>query len=169
MRVVGLGAWCDYVTEEEYRRRLLAGRLPPDPAYDGEPQPGLFGWSAYAGEQVEEAVAGFRRGVHFDVHEFAVLDDGRRVTLHEGRGFGWSGPEDPWWFLSLESLERDVLTTVLPDDDDTGDEHPWEWLAELLRVQGVACTAEELRLLPYEVVLSERLRDRVAATSPDSS
>jgi hypothetical protein len=35
MRVVGLGAWCDYVTEEEYRRRLLAGRLPPDPAYDG--------------------------------------------------------------------------------------------------------------------------------------
>jgi hypothetical protein len=26
--------------------------------------------------------------------------------------------------LTLENLERDVRTTVLPDDDDTQDEHP---------------------------------------------
>jgi hypothetical protein len=55
-----------------------------------------------------------------------------------------------------------VRTTVLPDDDDTQDEHPWEWLAGLLHdVHGVEATVEELRLLPYDVVFSERLRARV--------
>ena len=47
------------------------------------------------------------------------------------------------------------------DNDDTQDEHPWEWLAELLHVHGIDATAEELRLLPYDVVFSERLRARV--------
>ena len=104
------------------------------------------------------------------VHEFADLADGRRLTLHEERGFsGWTiatrgpAPSDQWRGLTLEKLERDVRTTVLPDDDDTQDEHPWEWLAGLLHVHGVEATAEELRLLPYDVVFSERLRARVAA------
>jgi hypothetical protein len=62
------------------------------------------------------------------------------------------------------NLERDVRTTVLPDDDDTGDEHPWEWLGWRLHVHGVEATAEQLRLLPYDVVFSERrLRARVVA------
>ena len=50
-----------------------------------------------------------------------------------------------------------MRTTVLPDDDDTQDEHPWERLSELLQVHGVEATAQELRLLPYDVVFSERL------------
>ena len=70
-------------------------------------------------------------------------------------------PTDQWRHLTLEQLERDVRTTVLPDDDDTQEEHPWEWLAELLRVHGVEATTEELRALPYHVVFSERLRTRV--------
>jgi hypothetical protein len=72
-------------------------------------------------------------------------------------------PSDQWRYLTLENLERDVRTTVLPDDDDTQDEHPWEWLAGLLRVHGIEATAEELGLPPYDVVFSERLRARVAA------
>jgi len=94
------------------------------------------------------------------VHEFADLDDGRRLTLHEERGFTTSGQ---WRYLTLENLERDVRTTVLPDDDDTQDEHPWEWLAGLLQSRGVEATAEELRLLPYHVEFSERLRARLEA------
>ena len=74
-----------------------------------------------------------------------------------------TAPSDQWRYLTLEALERDVRTTVLPDNDDTQDEHPWEWLAELLRVHGIEATAEELRLLPYDVVFSERLRARVMA------
>ena len=148
--VVRLGAWCDFVTEDEYRQRLVRD-----------------GWPA---DEVEDLVEEFKRGVSFVVHEFAELADGRRLTLHQERGFTGvtiasrgPAPSDQWRSLTLENLERDVRTTVLPDDDDTQDEHPWEWLAGLLHVHGVDATAEELRLLPYDVVFSERLRARVAA------
>ena len=151
MTVIGLGAWCDFVTEDEYRQRLV-----------GE------GWPA---DEIENLVEEFRRGVSFVVHEFADLADGRRLTLHEERGFstfsvassGTGRPvsSDQWHCLTLENLDRDVRTTVLPDDD-TQDEHPWEWLAELLQVHGVDVAAEELRLVPYDVVFSERLRARLA-------
>ena len=147
MTVVRLGAWCDFVTEDEYRQRLVRD-----------------GWPA---DEVENLVEDFKRGVSFVVHEFAELADGRRLTLHEERGFTTSrgpAPSDMWWYLTLEHLERDVRTTVLPDDDDTQDEHPWEWLAGLIRAHGVEATAEELRLLPYDVVFSERLRARLRVT-----
>jgi hypothetical protein len=148
--VIGLGAWRDFVTEDEYRQRLVRD-----------------GWPA---AEVENLIEDSKQGVSFDVHEFAELADGRRLTLHEERGFTCSlaasrgpAPSDQWRYLTLENLERDVRTTVLPDDDDTQDEHPWEWLAGLLHDHGVDATTEELRLLPYEVVFSERLRARVAA------
>ena len=148
--VVGLGAWCDFVTEDEYRQRLVRDGLPAD--------------------EVENLVEDFKRGISFVVHEFAELADGRRLTLHEERGFTGvtmasrgPAPSGQWRYLTLENLERDVRTTMLPDDDDTQDEHPWEWLAGLLHVHGVEATAEELRLLPYDVVFSERLRARVVA------
>lgn len=65
--------------------------------------------------------------------------------------------------LTLEQLQRDVLTTVLPDDDATQEQHPWKLRAALLHIHGEEATAEELRLLPYDVVFSERLRARVGA------
>ena len=152
--VVRLGAWCDFVTEDEYRQRLM-----------GE------GWAA---DEIENLVEDFKQGVSFVVHEFAELSDGGRLTLHEERGFtaftvassntGRPPPSDQWHFLTLENLERDVRTTVLPDEDDTRDEHPWEWLVGLLHGHGVDATAEELRLLPYDVVFSERLRARLGVT-----
>ena len=138
MSVTGLGARCDFVTEDEYRQRLIRD-----------------GWPA---EEIEDLVEDFKQGVSFDVHEFADLADGRRLTLHEERGFTTSGQ---WRYLTLENLERDVRTTVLPDDDDIEDEHPWEWLATLLHARGVEATAEALRLLPYDVEFSERLRARL--------
>jgi hypothetical protein len=148
--VVGLGAWCDFVTEDEYRQRLIRD-----------------GWPA---DEVEDLVEEFKRGVSFAVHEFAELAEGRRLTLHTDRGFtgvtmasNGPAPSDQWRSLTLEELERDVRTTVLPDDDDTGDEHPWEWLAGLLHARGVQVTAEELRLLPYRVEFSQRLRERLEA------
>ena len=103
------------------------------------------------------------------MHEFADLADGHRLTLHQERGLsmvvnvtGQSAPGDPWQSLTLEALERDVRTTVLPDGDDPQDEHPWEWLVGLLRAHGVEASPEELRLLPYGVVFSQRLQARMA-------
>jgi len=152
MTVVRLGAWCDLKTEDEYRRDLVALRMPAD--------------------EVDEALEHFKHGASFDVQEFAVLADGRRLTLHAERGFNVSANTgstiDLWGHLTAESLERDVLTTVLPDDD-AGDEHPWEWLAGLLRAQGIDASPDELKSLPYDVVFSPRLQARLAAGSGSQS
>jgi hypothetical protein len=124
-RVVGLGAWCDFVPED-----------------DSLASPG---------------------SVCFDVHEFAELAGGQRLTLHTERGFGVSGPHrptttDPLAGMTAEQIESGVRTTVLPDDVDSVDDHPYEWLRELLRLKGIVVSTEALRAVPYTVEFSDRLR-----------
>jgi hypothetical protein len=51
------------------------------------------------------------RGMDIDVHEFAVLSDGRRLTLHQNYGFSTSATH-----MTADPAVRSVLTTVLPDD-----------------------------------------------------
>ena len=128
-----------------------------------DPRPWRPGWSPHLGDDRERDDG----SVSFDVAELAVLDDGRRVLLHEERGFtiGGGSSRDPWSGLSRELLERSVLTTVLPDDDDTADEHPYEWLADLCRRRGLQATGDHLRRLPYVVELSEGLIQRLAHRS----
>lgn len=117
--------------------------------------------------------------VDFSVSEFAVLDDGDRLPLHDERG--WSSgpmrvahftpppwPPDPpvslWSTIDRDDIVRTTLAVVEPDDDDDPDGHPYEWLAELLASHGVMASAEELRPLPYAVefgpLLEARLTDR---------
>ena len=94
-----------------------------------------------------------QRGMDFHVHEFAVLDDGRRLTLHQDRGFTTSATH-----TTAEDVEQDVLTTVLPDDAEvTGEDHPWEWLASLIRDHGVAVRPEQLKTMPYVIEFGPRL------------
>ncbi len=97
--------------------------------------------------------------------EFVTLEDGRRVILHEDRGFtvalrstGTRAPGELRAHETLESLTHDVLTTVLPDDDEPPEDHPWSWLAELARARGLSATADDLRGLPYEVTFTDRVR-----------
>jgi hypothetical protein len=99
----------------------------------------------------------------FSVSEFVTLDDGRRLILHEARGFtiGWGstaarGSADVSAGETRESLTRSVLNAVLPDDDEVVDEHPWSWLASLAQARGLDVTTESMRTLPYEVTLSDR-------------
>ena len=93
------------------------------------------------------------QGLDIDVHEFAMLDDGRRLTLHQDRGFSTSATR-----LTADHAERSVLTTVLPDDAEvTGEDHPWEWLASLIRSHGVTVTPEQLKTVPYVVEFGSRL------------
>ena len=106
---------------------------------------GLGAWSELARKN--------QQGMDIDVHEFAVLDDGRRLTLHQKRGFSTSATR-----MTADHAERSVLTTVLPDDAEvTGEDHPWEWLAALIRTHGVAVTSEQLKTVPYVVELGPRL------------
>ena len=99
------------------------------------------------------------RSQHFWVSEFALLADGRRVILHEERGFTLGSKfGDVKGSLTSETIARNVLGVVLPDDDECGDEHPWSWLAELARNRGLDVSTEDLRGLPYDVVLTEGVR-----------
>jgi hypothetical protein len=80
--VVGLGAWCDFVTPDEYRQRLVRGgwraTVERQPGTRAHPAP----FAPRSTEEVERLIEDFKRGVSFVVHEFADLADGRRLTLH---------------------------------------------------------------------------------------
>jgi hypothetical protein len=118
------------------------------------------------------AVCGLRppgddpRDQGFEVSEFVMLEDGRRVLLHDG-GRGWtigvrstgtSPPPDVRRKLTLDQLTDDLLLVVRPDDDDDPEPHPWPWLSELARSRGLDVTADDLRALRYEVVFTDELR-----------
>jgi hypothetical protein len=60
MAVVELGAWCDSVTEDEYRGQLTA--------------------MGVTGQGFQEDIREFQRSASFRVSEFAVLADGRRLS-----------------------------------------------------------------------------------------
>ena len=105
------------------------------------------------------------RDQSFSVSEFVTLEDGGRVILHEDRGFttglrstGRSDPGELREHMTLESLTRSVLNTVLPDDDKPAEDHPYSWLADLARARGLNVTADELRSLPYEVIFTDEVR-----------
>lgn len=105
---------------------------------------------------------------NFRVSEYAVLDDGSEVALHAERGFsaGVHGGEDAdiWKHMTAVWIERDVLTVVLPyDAEQTGEDHPWEWLVDLLARVCVTETVERLRGVPYEVRLGATVLSRLAA------
>lgn len=106
-------------------------------------------------------------------HE-AVLEDGRRLLLLDDRGWteelrGAGADEiDDLWALTPE---RDIVETarmvVGPDEPfggrsqgDMETDH-WNALTESLRAQGVVVDAGELRRLPHDVELSDRLRARL--------
>jgi hypothetical protein len=123
-------------------------------------------------------------------HE-AVLTDGRRVLLLDDRGWtssalkaSWVGeipdsgsrPEqlDTWAMTSVEDIEETARVVVGPDEppegrsqEDAEADH-WAYLADVLRQQGLVVDALELKRVPHDVVLSERLLERIGP-GPDGS
>jgi hypothetical protein len=103
----------------------------------------------------------------------AVLAGGRRIMLLDGRGWteGLRGSgmdaTDVWTTTSEAEIARTARLVVGPDEAYGGrsqsemDEGHWATLAETLRAQGVDASPDELRRLPHDVTLSERLRARL--------
>ena len=114
----------------------------------------------------------------------AVLTDGRRVVLLADRG--WSGqltvswnrePSEEerraafepgiWAFETVEQLEHEARFVVGPDEPFGGrtqadmEADHWDALARVLQQQGVAVEAAELKVLPHDVELSDRVLARV--------
>lgn len=131
-----------------------------------------------APETAEPGVAARRTGASVDdpcemsfstLHQ-AVLQDGRRVTLLDDRGWAVHGPADIWQQTSVEEIEADARTVVGPDEPygshsrtEMESDH-WAYLTGILREQGVLVDSEELSRLPHHVELSERLQARIAST-----
>lgn len=110
-------------------------------------------------------------GTSFRVREFALLSDGREVTLLDDRGWTTSGSlretvDGREARMPVAQVVRNVHNVVLPDDaEETGEEHEWQRFVQRLREAGVAVTPEELRALPYRVILSDRLRSLLGPPS----
>jgi predicted enzyme related to lactoylglutathione lyase len=87
----------------------------------------------------------------------AVLDDGRRLTLLDDRGWTESGNHDIWKFTSVEDIEGTARVVVGPDEPPEGRTHDeeatlhWGSLAERLRRQGVVVDGAGLSRLPPRV------------------
>ncbi|MGH3427380.1 MAG: hypothetical protein ACRDQZ_07390 [Mycobacteriales bacterium] len=106
-------------------------------------------------------------------HE-AVLEDGRRLLLLDDRGWsstmGGAGAKevaDIWASMSEDEVVETARVVVGPDEPFGGRSYHdmetdyWNALAEILRAQGVVVDGSDLRQLPHEVVLSDRLLARV--------
>ena len=121
-------------------------------------------------------------------HE-AVLLDGRRVLLLDGRGWSSSArtafyagdasdrdsareeQPDIWAMTSVEDIEQTARTVVGPDEplegssQEDAEQGHWRYLSNVLRQHGVVVDALDLRRLPHEVVLSERLLARIGRSA----
>jgi hypothetical protein len=122
-------------------------------------------------------------------HE-AVLLDGRRVLLLDDRGWteaaltafhggdvparhrGRKEPQpDIWATTSIEEIEETARVVVGPDEPFEGsspedaEQGHWAYLSDVLRQHGVVVDALDLRRLPHDVVLSERLLARVGRSA----
>ncbi len=91
-------------------------------------------------------------------HE-AVLSNGRRVVWLDDRGWTSSRLD-----TSVEEVERTARMVIAPDEPAPGEtclqketDH-WAALRRKLRELGISTNGVELRSLPHEIELSDRLR-----------
>jgi hypothetical protein len=109
------------------------------------------------------------RRMSVSVRQDAVLADGRRVVLLDDRG--WSAAQndsaDIWASETVEEMEREARIVVGPDEPFEGhsqadmEESHWEGLARTLRARGVEVEPGELKALPHDVELSDRVLARI--------
>jgi hypothetical protein len=117
-----------------------------------------------------DADAGDGRRLAFGARLEAVLVDGRRLPLLEGRGWttelaGAAPATAP--IVTAEEIGATARVVVGPDEPPPGRSHEdverahWEHLADALRRQGVAADAHELSALRHDVELGARLQARL--------
>jgi hypothetical protein len=94
-----------------------------------------------------------------------LLDD--RGWASTRGGAGANEVADIWAFVSEHDIAETTRVVVGPDEpfggrtqDDMETDH-WNALAENLRAHGIVVDASELRQLPHDVVLSDRLLARL--------
>lgn len=104
-------------------------------------------------------VAAGAPGTSFSARHEAELADGRRVLLLDDRGWTSSGAA-----ASIDEVVGTARVVVGPDEpfagrsaDEMEADH-WDYLADILRKQGVVVDADALKRLPHDVVIGHALR-----------
>ena len=134
---------------------------------------------------------GDTRQMNVSARHEAVLLDGRRVLLLDDRGWSSSAltafqagdasdrdskreqQPDIWAMTSVEDIEQTARMVVGPDEPTDGfsqedaEQGHWAYLSDVLRQHGIVVDALDLRRLPHDVVLSERLLARVGPSATD--
>lgn len=104
------------------------------------------------------------RQVSVSARHEAELADGGRVLLLNDRGWGST---QGWAATSIEDIQETTRVVVGPDEPSGGRSREdmavahWACLQQILQRQGVAADAAELRQLPHDLVLSQRLLARI--------
>jgi hypothetical protein len=114
------------------------------------------------------------RRVSVSARHEAALEDGSQVLLLDDRGWtqtlhgaGANEIDDLWMVTPEHDIAETTRVVVGPDEpyggrtqDDMETDH-WNMLAQTLRRHGVVVDASDLRQLPHDVVLSDRLLTRL--------
>lgn len=96
----------------------------------------------------------------------AELDDGQSVLLLDDRG--WNSSQ-PWADASEDEIEATARTVVGPDEpyaDQTMADATtayWNYLRKILAQHDVETTADALRGVPHDVVLSQSIGERLGS------
>jgi len=127
-------------------------------------------------------------------HE-AVLADGRHVLLLDDRGWGGTvrvafldgspSEEDrrraereaprAWAHETVEGMQETARMVVGPDapwGDHTEAEMEsghWDWMARILRDNEIDVSGDELKALPHDVELNDRVMARIGGSSQEAS
>ena len=176
LSVVALGAIC------ELRRDSSAGSIAP--SVTDMPTTGAQPSSFHPDLPVVEEIDGPKPMARsFSLTEFADLSDGRRVTLRDERGFGgtlhavhwdletgevqdasWhrgskleSLVGDQWRFTTRESITRDVIAALDPDDD----QEWYDWVVERLHTLGIEVDPASVETAPYRVEFGNRVLEEL--------
>ncbi len=114
-----------------------------------------------------ESASGDRRSASFSLLEFAVMDDGTRLTLHTDRGWGetinTTGGRDAvrrldmWAHTTIDTLVQTIRSVLIPDEFEPPDDHDWGRLVELFAVHGVTTSRDDLRRLPFSVQFTKAI------------
>lgn len=105
-------------------------------------------------------------GISVSARHEAELADESRALLLDDRGWGSSGS---WATTTVAEMHETARMVVGPDEPPDGrsyqDEEAAHWahLQQILQQQGVVVSAAELKRLPHDVILSQRVLARIGS------
>ncbi|MDE0603895.1 MAG: hypothetical protein OXI18_05765 [bacterium] len=176
LSVVALGAICEVAEDSPVK---YADEPVPELLTDG-PRPSPYHPELSIRDDADKQKS---RTLRFSLIEFADLSDGRRVTIRDDRGFSGSlhavnwDPDtgevreaswhpgsrleslvsDPWRFETRESLTRDVIAALDPDDD----QEWYERVVERLGSLGIEVDPISVEAAPYQVEFGSRVLEEL--------